>query len=150
MMKKISLVFLISTLFFSCTKEPVPIHFGEDGCSYCRMIISDQRFGGELLTTKAKAYKFDSIECMAAYIIKAKKDSENIHSLWTIDYNNPKLFVNASQAWYLQSKNLKSPMGAGLSSFKEHQDIEIMQTKYEGKVLRWNEVKEAVRLEWLK
>ena len=67
-----------------------------------------------------------------------------------MDFNNPKLFIDASQAWFLQSKELKSPMGADLSSFKEHKDIEMIQTKYAGNVLRWNEVKEVVRLEWLK
>ncbi len=149
-MKKVLLILFIITYVSGCSKEPVPIHFGEDGCSYCRMIISDQRFGGELLTSKGKAYKFDSIECMAAYIIKDKKETENVYRLWTIDFNNPETFIDASQAWYLHSKELKSPMGANLSSFKNHDAVKSMQSTYAGKAIRWQEVQLLVQEEWLK
>lgn len=149
-MKKVILFLLIISILCGCSKEPVPIIFGEDGCSNCRMIISDQRFGGEILTSKGKAYKFDSIECMAAYIIKGQRDSENIYKLLTIDFYNPTTFIDAFQAWYLHSENLKSPMGANLSSFKTHKEITEIQNKYPGNVLRWNEVKELVQTDWLK
>ena len=149
-MKRNILFLFIITFLIGCSKEPVPIHFGEDGCSYCRMIISDQRFGGELLTSKGKAYKFDSIECMTAYIIKEKKGSEKLYSLWTIDFNNPETFVDATQAWYLHSEELKSPMGANLSSFKNNTEVKTVQNIYNGEAIRWQQVQDLVQQEWLK
>ena len=101
------LPFLIA-LIIACSKEPVPIHFGEDGCSYCRMLIADQRYGGELLTTKGKPYKFDSIECMAAYILEEKEGSDDIQNLWTINFNEPESLIDAKQSWYLLSDSLRS------------------------------------------
>lgn len=150
MIKNILLLFIISLFLFDCSKEPAPIHFGEDGCSFCRMIISDQRFGCELLTTKGKSYKFDSIECMTAYTIKGKKGADDIYSIWTIDFNNPETFIDATQSWYLQSEKLKSPMGANLSSFQNHGEISTIQNKYNGSIMRWEDVKEFVQQDWLK
>jgi len=113
------------------------------------MLISDQRYGGELLTDKGKPYKFDSIECMAAYILKKKEGSENIQSLWTIDFNEPEKFIAARQSWYLKSDSLKSPMGLNLSSYKNQSGVQLAQNLHKGDVVRWQEVKDVVQKEWL-
>jgi len=140
---------LILVLFLACSKEPVPIHFGEDGCSHCRMLISDQRFGGELVTKRGKSYKFDSIECMAAYILKGHTGSDKIYSLWTINFNKPETFIDANQSWYLISDSLKSPMGLNLSSFEDQSSANVMKENYKGEIIRWQEVKSIVKQEWL-
>jgi len=140
---------LILLIIAGCSKEPVPIHFGEDGCSYCRMLISDQRYGGELLTDKGKPYKFDSIECMAAYILKEKEGSKNIQSIWTIDFEIPETFIDAKQSWYLQSDSLRSPMGLNLSSYYDQSHAQGARNLHTGKIVRWQEVKNIVKKEWL-
>ena len=144
------IIFLLSLLLIlACTKEPAPILFGEDGCSYCRMQISDQRFGGELLTDKGKPYKFDSIECMAAYILKEKEGSGNIQSLWTIDFNEPEKLIDARQSWYLKSGSLKSTMGLTLRGYKNQSGAQGAQNLHKGEVIRWQEVRDVVQKEWL-
>jgi len=147
-MKLLSLSLLLF-LICACTNEPKPIHFGEDDCDYCRMIISDQRYGGELMTTKGKAYKFDSVECLAAYILEQKSGSNEMRSIWTIDFNNPEKLIDASQAWYLHSDLLKSPMGLNLSAFTNQNMAETVKNVYPGEVVRWDEVKNLVIKEWL-
>lgn len=144
------LLFVLSLLtLFACSTEPKPIHFGEDGCSYCKMTISDVRYAGELLTNKGKEYKFDSIECMAAYILEKKKGSEDIHSLWTIKFNEPEKLIDARAAWYLHSKLLKSPMGLNLSSFETRATARSTQDVYPGDLIKWDEVKTVVKERWL-
>ncbi|MGB5288980.1 MAG: hypothetical protein WBN42_10875, partial [Ignavibacteriaceae bacterium] len=61
---KFSMVFLLPLLFLlaSCGSKPEPINYGKDECEFCRMQISDNRYGAELVTDKGKVYKFDSIE----------------------------------------------------------------------------------------
>jgi copper chaperone NosL len=144
-----NLFVLLMLCLIACSKDAVPIHFGEDICSHCKMIISDQRYGGELLTAKAKPYKFDSIECMAAYILKENEGSENIYSLWTIDFNKPEKLINADQAWYLLSNSLKSPMGLNLSSCLTHDNAESLKNLYGGEIMHWAAIKEVVREKWL-
>lgn len=145
----IILFFIVVTIFVSCSKEPVPIRFNEDECAYCQMIISDQRYGTELITTKGKIYKYDSIECLAAYIIEEKKGAKNLQSIWTIDFKYPEKFIDATKAWYLQSDLLKSPMGLNLSSFTDKNAAENVKNVYPGELIRWDEVKNIVKIKWI-
>jgi copper chaperone NosL len=149
-MNKIIFVSIIAfTLFYSCSKEPIPIRFNEDQCTYCQMIISDQRYGSELITTKGKIYKYDSIECLAAYQLEQKKGSDDLQSIWTIDFKYPEKFIDASKAWYLHSELLKSPMGLNFSSFNNLNSAENVKNVYPGKIVRWEEVKNIVKIKWI-
>ncbi|NPA58055.1 MAG: hypothetical protein GXN94_02045 [Aquificae bacterium] len=140
-------VFLIG--FTACEKavQPVPINYGQDECEYCRMKITDPRYGSELLLKTGKAYKFDSIECLAAYYLK-NKNNPNIHSLWVPDFLTKK-FIPAETAVYLHSKDLPSPMGLNISAFKSKEELEKVRQKYGGEVLNWEQVLQLVKKEWL-
>jgi copper chaperone NosL len=140
---------IVGTFWIACNNEPVPIRFNEDQCAYCQMIISDKRFGSELITNKGKNYKYDSIECLAAYIIENKKGTEDYQSIWAIDFKYPENFVDASKAWYLQSDLLKSPMGLNFSSFADKTDAQNVQNVFPGKLIRWEQVKSIVKKEWI-
>jgi copper chaperone NosL len=137
-------------IFFSCEKKeikPVPIQYGVDECEYCRMKITDPRYGSELLLKTGKAYKFDSVECLAAYYIQAK-DKNKIHSLWVPDFIT-KEFIPAQKAIYLHSKNLPSPMGLNISAYKTKEELEKVKAKYGGDVLSWEDVVKLVKKEWI-
>ena len=123
---------------WSCQANPEPIDYGHDECAHCRMIISDRKFGGELITQKGKLYKFDSIECMAAYY--GGTSVPEVQSLWTIDFSNPGMWVKADEAFYMQSKNLPSPMGMFLSSYAVREKAEEMKAQLQGDLLNWQEV----------
>jgi len=150
-MHKIYIIFflIVTTIFVSCSKEPVPIRFNEDECAYCQMIISDQRFGTELITNKGKIYKYDSIECLAAYLIEEKKGTNDLQSIWTIDFKFPEKFVNATDAWYLHSELLKSPMGLNLTSFTDKNSAENVKNVFPGDLIRWEQVKSIVKSNWI-
>jgi len=152
-MKRVFLVLMAPALLFlsftSCeTKiEPVPINYGQDECEYCRMKITDPRYGSELILKTGKVYKFDSVECLAAYYLK-NKDKMNIHSLWVPNFLTKK-FIKAETAVYLHSKNLPSPMGLNLSAFSSMEELEKIRKKYGGEVLNWKQVLDLVQKEWL-
>ncbi len=151
MIKKLLLMIMAPVLFLfvSCEREikPVPINYGQDECEYCRMKITDPRYGSELLLKTGKSYKFDSIECLAAYYIEYK-DRDKIHSLWVPDFLTKK-FIPAEKAYYLHTKNLPSPMGMNLSAFKSMQELEEVKEKYGGDVLNWEQVLKLVKKEWI-
>jgi copper chaperone NosL len=146
-MKYLSII-IVFVLFVSCSKEPQAIIYNEDNCSYCKMIISDQRYGAEVITTKGKNYKFDSIECMAAFV-QSDENTVEIHSLWVIDFNNPGIFVDAEKAFYLHSELLKSPMGLNFSSFSLLETARNVKNVYPGSLIQWTEVKDIVKDQWL-
>ncbi len=135
-------------LLQGCNFEPEKINYGEDKCAHCEMNIVESQFGTELITDKGRYYKFDSIECLAAYIIHNKLSKEDIHSLWVTDYNNTGNLMNAKNAYYLHSKNLRSPMGMYLSAYGDESSAIEQQKLKNGDLLRWDEVYQLVEKEW--
>lgn len=133
----------------SCTPQPQPIRLGEDSCAYCLMTISNPRYGAELLTGKARVYKFDSVECLAAFRLKEEVPSSEIHSLWVVNFAQPKAFVPVEEALFLHSRLLKSPMGLYLTAFGDGLNAEKVQAVYTGEFIDWQEVLELVRAKWL-
>lgn len=148
-MFKLITILLIISAFLSCSSEPQSIYYGEDNCSYCRMLISDSRYGSELLTGKGKAYKFDSVECMAAYILKDKKGNSDAETLWVTDFVQPGSLTQAQSAYFLHSEELGSPMSMNLTAFADLNEAQMISKKYPGKIIQWNDVKTLVTEKWL-
>ncbi|GEO05026.1 hypothetical protein AAE02nite_26900 [Adhaeribacter aerolatus] len=127
-----------SLLLFSCSVEPQPIAYGSDSCDHCRMTISDNRYGAELVTSKGKAFKFDSAECLAAYVNEQKNTEAAL--LLVTDYNRPGEFVNAAEAIFLQSEQQPSPMGLNLTAFADQNTAAEIAREKSGQLLHWAEV----------
>jgi copper chaperone NosL len=145
----ITLLAILIVILNACTPKPEPIRFGSDLCVYCKMMISDTRYGGELVTAKGKIYKYDSVECLAAWCLTEKIKPGAIHSLWVVDFNHPEKLINASQAIYLQSKDLRSPMGLNLSAFSERNMAQKVEQLYIGVLIDWDDVQILVKNQWL-
>jgi copper chaperone NosL len=122
-MKPFLLIFVSTLILLTACSEPkpVPILYGQDMGEYCNMIISDNRFGAEIVTTKRKVYKFDSVESMIAYRLEHLQ-SEEIHSYWVTDFANPGTLIPAENAYYLKAEKIHSPMGLGLVAFASEAD----------------------------
>ena len=112
---------LLLTLFIvlSCSPEPFPIEYGEDQCAACKMIISDSRFGCELVTTKGKVYKYDAIECLVPEVIKNGTDHYSF--ILVSDYKNPGKLIDVKEAAFKIDPGVPSPMGGNLSAYTEAQ-----------------------------
>ncbi len=143
------LLFLLLLLLTSCSYQPEPINYGKDVCSHCSMSIVEKPFATELITKQGKIEKFDSIECLAAYILKEIIKNDKIHSLWVTDYQENDKFIEAKNAFYINSKSIRSPMGMFLSAFKNQEEAIKTLNDKEGKILNWDEVKKLVYNEWL-
>ena len=140
-----------AVIFFlaACEKsnKPVPINYGVDECAYCRMKITDPRYGSELILKTGKPYKFDSIECLAAFYIE-NKEKLPVGFLWVPDFLT-KSFIKAETAYYLHSKNLPSPMSLNISAHKTKENLKKVKEKYGGEELNWKDVLELVKKEWI-
>ncbi len=93
-----------------------------------------------MVTRKGKIYKFDSIECLAGEYLRGTIPTENIHSLWVMDFNRSANLITAPGADYLHSAGLRSPMGMGLTAFADIQDARKMQEMYAGDIISWQDV----------
>lgn len=110
------LILPISFLLFSCTPSgPIPINLNKDNCDYCKMSISDGRFGAEVLTSKGRNYKFDDLSCMLEYIQENKNTT--FSSVYIHDYLKENVLIPAETASYVHSSNIKSPMNGQTAAF---------------------------------
>lgn len=122
----------------ACTPKPKPIDFGHDVCAHCKMGIVDKQFAAELVTKKNKVYKFDAIECLVQFPLS--RESEDIALYLVRDYTNPDDWMDATQAFYLISPELPSPMGGFLSAYQTRELAQTTQREKNGEILNWEEL----------
>jgi len=139
-MKRISRclpLFFYSVWLGACGAKPVALNLGQDECTHCKMVVTDARFGAEWITEKGKTYKFDSIECLAAYC--RDQHIYDYTAMWVTNYQSADQWLDVSRAYFLKSDNIPSPMGKGLSAYASSAVAEEMKNKYNGRVLTWSE-----------
>lgn len=102
--------------FTSCGETgPEPIMLNKDMCAYCRMAISDGRFGAELITKKGRVYKFDDMSCMLRY--NKEQTDGHVRNFYINDYTQDNILINAEEAWYIRHDDLNSPMRGNMAAF---------------------------------
>lgn len=125
-------------LLYSCSVSPKAIDYGNDGCYFCQMTIVDKLHAAEVVTKKGKVYKFDATECMVNFL--SEFDTSNIKHYLSNNYNVPGTLIDATQATFLISENIPSPMGAYLSAFDSKEEASKVKSDKDGKLYSWNEL----------
>lgn len=126
-------------------KGPVPVSVGEDGCSQCLMTIADERYATELITKKGKVHFFDSVECLAGFYLS--QDPDDVASLWVTDFHTQARLIPVGEAFFLRSKDLRSPMGMNLTAFGDGIGRETVLNSFIGEILDWAGVLALVEAE---
>lgn len=143
---QIFFVLIVSFVIAACQSNPEPIVYGEDSCDNCKMTISDPKYGAELISDKGKIFKFDSIECLAAYSMII--NSKTIASMWVTNFSTKENFINTNDALFLKSENLRSPMGLNLSAYKNPESLDKVKNEFGGVTISWKEILNYVKSEW--
>ena len=71
-----------------------------------------------------------------------------VHSLWVTDFDSREMLVPASEAFYLVSPALESPMGLGVAAFRTAADRGDAAREVGGTPMSWEEVVPHVRSGW--
>ena len=135
-------VVVILLLTISCKVEPQAIDYGKDQCSFCVMNIVDKTHAAQYVTKKGKQFKFDAIECMVNDV--SEKNEDELAILLVANYGNPGEMIPAKTATYLISAEIKSPMGANLSSFSTLEKAQELQQKHSGEIYTWETLKQKL------
>jgi copper chaperone NosL len=104
------------------------------------MIITDTRFGTEIVTKKGKVLYFDSIECLMRYYQSDRCDKTQTGHIMITDASAPGALIPAEQSAYLISENYPSPMGDNLSGFATVQSRDQFLKEYGGQGYSWAEL----------
>ena len=103
------------------------MRYGKDECTDCKMIISDQRFGAEIVTKKGRVLKFDDLGCMTAFLKRGGVAEGDVKMRVVADFNRPNVFIPVEQALFLKNGELKSPMRSDCAAFPN--EAELLKVK---------------------
>ncbi|HRP07090.1 MAG TPA: nitrous oxide reductase accessory protein NosL [Gemmatimonadales bacterium] len=109
-MRRLALVLAI-LLASACARRQAPeIALDIDECRFCRMIISDARFAAAAETTTGRTVRFDSIECLAGWVLAEEQPPR---AVWVTDADEPGRLIPAGEARFNRDRSTSSPMGMG-------------------------------------
>lgn len=134
-----SAAMILMVMMGSCNTGPVALVPGVDACSFCKMSITETKFGSEWITSKGRVFKFDDTHCLIEYL-KARPADET-GTIWFVDFTNPGVFIPSNLATFLKSDALHSPMGSNMGAFQHAQDLEQYRKQLPGKTYRWEDIK---------
>lgn len=127
-------------IFSSCNRGPQPIQVGRDNCEFCRMTISDSKFGAEIITVKGKIYKFDDFNCLQGFYKSGIIHQADIKSIFLVDYESPNELVNVEKTFLLQGGEIHSPMGSNLAAFSAKNKSDEMAVSMKAETKSWKEI----------
>ncbi|MBM3435098.1 MAG: hypothetical protein FJY07_02645 [Bacteroidetes bacterium] len=129
-------------IMISCSVEPEPIAYGTDGCFYCEMTIMDSRYGTEMVSSKGKVYKFDSVECLVRFLKENEAEQKDVGLVLLTPFNHPETLEDANQCQILHSMSMPSPMGMFLTAFKDEETAWKFKDENGGTLYTWDELLE--------
>lgn len=131
---------LMSTLAMAgCTREPQPLIEGKDSCHFCKMTITDTRYGGELITDKGKVFKFDDIKCLAAFAEGNSAIANNDCDVYFQDFIARELRPLAGTI-LVHHSSFHSPMSSNIAAFGDSTDVAGLAIGEPATLLNWDEL----------
>jgi len=104
------------------------------------MTLMDKKFGAELVTRKGKFYKFDDIKCFIDFYQSGSEPTDNFVRKLVVDYSSPGKLIEATDAFYLKSSEIRSPMNGQMAAFEMKASMDIFKKRWKGIYLVWGEV----------
>lgn len=134
-----SVLLIFMLVLTACgTKQVEPIVLNKDQCDFCKMSISDGKFGAELITKKGRVYKFDDVHCLSAYANENGKTE--ISSYFVHDYTKNNQLIPAEKAFYIKGGDIISPMNGNVAAFNTSTEAKEFAEKLNAEIVDWAEV----------
>jgi copper chaperone NosL len=112
------------------------VHYGQDVCAECSMIISDDRFAGAIgLRRDGRIVHllFDDIGEMLAF-----DPGPHDGIRWFATDATTSAWLDAETAVFLRGETLMTPMGTGVGAYATREAAEKARTEYGGEILAFD------------
>jgi len=127
----------LAVLLTSCNTGPQPIVTGKDNCSFCKMTISDPRFGAEIVTATGKVFKFDDIYCLSAYCKTLDEKARSKAAIYLTDFCGGHSLYAANECQVLKSEALNCPMNGHEAAFSNADSLGLTKKTYPGEATKF-------------
>ena len=128
---------IMAFMFFGCSTEPSAIIVGKDNCQYCKMTISDKRFGAEIVTKKGKVFKYDEAQCLLSDIKEKGINADDIKDIYLTDFCAKHGLIEVKKSLLLKSEEFKSPMGGNVAAFSISDSLKVYKEALQAEDENW-------------
>lgn len=122
---------------------PPDIHFGQDTCHACGMILQDERYASAVITlaggTPAETFLFDDPGEMLRFVPPA--DSEQ--TLWFVRDADTRHWLDATKATFIKAKGLETPMGSGVAAYCTREAAQAAALAHAGDIASFDELRQT-------
>ncbi len=134
----IILLLTISACGGEANSEPTPptVHYGEDVCEFCGMIVSEETYAAAYVTGDGQGHAFDDIGDMVQSHLTMQED---VSAFFVHDHES-KDWMRAETAHYVLSSALPTPMLSGLAAFASAKKAADFAAEVRGNVLTFDEL----------
>lgn len=141
----VALLALAGCIQGEAVAKPPEIHFGEDMCASCGMVISDPRFAAalawEVEPGRFESLAFDDVGDLVGYI--RDETEKKLTNFWVADFQTEE-WLDATTAWYVVSPQIQSPMMHGVAAFATEEAANEFAPGVEGDVLDWDHMRAQI------
>ncbi len=134
------LALFICLFCISCNPSADPIKVGVDICQYCKMNISDVKYGAEVITKKGKIYKYDEAHCLISAIKEHEIELKEINKIYLTDFAGDHQLIEKDQSYFLKSELLRSPMAGNVAVFSNKDSLLVSKQKFKGSEVFWEQI----------
>lgn len=121
-----------------CERRAAPlaaptIYYGQDICSKCSMIISEDRYAASIGIRKdgrTEYFIFDDLGEMLAFSLPPHDEVRR----WVYDAGTLAV-LDAEAAVYVRSPDLRTPMATGVAAYATRDDANAVAEEYDGNVM---------------
>lgn len=114
---------------------PPSVRYGDSICAECGMIVSDERFATSTVIEGDRGDEpliFDDFNCQM--IFESKHGDLVVVDRWSHDYNSRE-WLTMSQAWFVKSDQLHTPMASNIAAFSTKDQAESIADPLGGEVV---------------
>lgn len=137
---KYILILSIFLMTAGCKVEPVALQYGKDHCHTCKMTLTDNKFGAEVVTDKGKVFVFDDTNCMVNFLNSGYLEESEVKFRLIVDYTQPGKLIPVEHGFFLKSGEIRSPMNSGIAAFENEASMYQFKKKWKAIYLGWGEL----------
>ena len=104
------------------------------------MTITDTKYGAEIITQKGKAYKFDDVHCVLAFMQSKMIEEKEIKDIYLVDYAGDHSLVKAGESFLLQGEDIHGPMNGNVIAFKSEDSLKGTAVQLKGSTTSWDKL----------
>lgn len=138
MIRAILLLVIVLTGLGGCLRNegmtPPAVHYGEDVCALCGMIISDERFAAAIVAPGDGERFVALYDDIGDMLVDTEAMSHPGAVLWVHDFDTSE-WISASDAYFCTNSELVTPMASGVAAFTTRAAAERVAEEYSGRIV---------------